>query len=684
MAKSECKVRLLDEVSAVVVGVHDDHMLQLHNKFAVLTANYFFNPRFKLGQWDGKIRYFSKTGKTFIYLLEEILPMLTKFGYNVTIEDIRTTHVDYPDEITGDVFSHILHIDTGKPIVLRPDQVEAVNKLIQAGSGICLAGTGAGKAQALDSKILTPGGWKRMGEMQIGDQVLTPKNTTATVTGVFPQGQKDLYRVVFHDGSSTLCCDEHLWTVKMPAKSYRANTVVQTVPLSTMREFLDQKSAGVTHIPGNITIPVTAAIEYAQPASVPIDPYLLGVLIGDGSLSSRSISISTADTHILNKVKLLVDRYGVSVKFGAGVDYRLSNIKPQNCFPPSKNNLTEAIAKVGLMGTTSGNKFIPAMYKMASVEDRTNLIQGLFDTDGTVDKRGNVSFTTTSEQLAVDVQEIVWSLGATCTITTRNPSYTYRGQKKQGSKAFTLVISSPTSARFFSLPRKVERCNASFGNGRITHGRRVVSIKHERVDLAQCIMIDDDDHLYITDDYVVTHNTLMCSALVQAHDKIGVKSLTIVPDQGLIRQTKAEYINCGLDAGEYSGSVKTLDHQHVVSTWQALKNNPKIVELFEMVIVDECLDGNTQILLEDGSTKPIAQCKVGDRVISYNVDTGEFEPDVVVKLHTNLAKSSQERMYNITFDNGAQLNVTGNHNILTNTGYVRADELTEEHDVVSW
>lgn len=227
MTKNTCKVRLLDEVTAVIVGLHDDHLNHLYNKFAIPAANYFFHPKFKLGQWDGKIRYFQKTGRTFVYLLEDILPLLVRFGYNVNIEDLRTTSFRSPDPITNQIFAHVPHLDTGAPTILRDDQVEAVNKLIEAGSGVCLAATGAGK-------------------------------------------------------------------------------------------------------------------------------------------------------------------------------------------------------------------------------------------------------------------------------------------------------------------------------------------------------------------------TLLCSALVQAYSDLGIKSLTIVPDQGLIRQTKAEYINCGLDTGEYSGTHKTLDHQHVVSTWQALKNNPKIVELFQLVIVDEC------------------------------------------------------------------------------------------------
>lgn len=603
----DCKVRLLDEVTAVIVGLHGDHLEHLYNKFAVPAANYFFHPRFKLGQWDGKIRYFQKTGRTFIYLLEDILPRLVKFGYKVTIEDLRTTSADPPGFIDNQLFAHVPHLDTGLPTILRDDQVEAVNKLIEAGSGVCLAGTGAGKAQALDSLVLTPTGWVKMGDLRAGDTVITPKNTRSKIVGVYPQGKKDLFRVHFHDGSSTLCCADHLWTVNMPEKWYRANTKKQTVDLRTIASFLREKQDGGKCIPGNIIIPVIEPVEFDTPTSVPVDPYLLGVLIGDGSLSTRSITVSTADRHILNRVADLVSQYQVSVKHALGVDYRLTKMNPQDTFPPSKNALTEAVDALGLMGTTSSTKFIPWMYLNASIDTRTRLVQGLFDTDGTVDRRGNVSYTTTSHTLAAQVQYLLRSLGASCTITARTSRYNHDGTEREGVLAYTLFVASRDTSRFFTLPRKVERCRP-YGHGRIQHGRRIVSVIYERTDDAQCIAIDDPDHLYITDDFIVTHNTLMCSALVQAYDRIDVKSLTIVPDQGLIRQTKAEYINCGLDTGEYSGLHKTLEHQHIVSTWQALQNNPKIVEMFQLVIVDEChgLRGNvlTKIICDHAARLP--------------------------------------------------------------------------------
>lgn len=145
MIKRECKVKLLDEVYVQLVGLSDDHLRHFMDKYSILTDNYFFNPRYKLGVWDGKISFFQITGKTYLYLLEEILPQLSRFGYKVSLEDQRSTNVDLPSKITSQIFSHVNHLDTGEPITIRDYQVEAVNSLIAAGSGVCLAGTGSGK-----------------------------------------------------------------------------------------------------------------------------------------------------------------------------------------------------------------------------------------------------------------------------------------------------------------------------------------------------------------------------------------------------------------------------------------------------------------------------------------------------------------------------------------------------------
>lgn len=139
------KLRILNEVHIVLVGLHGDHLKYFYDKYAVFAENYFFNPKYKLGQWDGRIRYFTKDGKTYLYLVDQILPQLKKFGYTVTLEDVRKTDAYYPDPITDTKFEHIVHLGTGEPTILRDYQVTAVNAALQDGNGIILACTGAGK-----------------------------------------------------------------------------------------------------------------------------------------------------------------------------------------------------------------------------------------------------------------------------------------------------------------------------------------------------------------------------------------------------------------------------------------------------------------------------------------------------------------------------------------------------------
>ena len=139
------KIRILDEVNVFIGGLNGEHIDLFYNKYGIYAPNHFFNPKFKLGQWDGMIRFFTRTGRTYLYLLDEIIPQIYKLGYKVDLEDLRTAAVIAPEAITNQIFAHVLHKDTGKPIILRDDQVDAVNALIADGNGICLASTGAGK-----------------------------------------------------------------------------------------------------------------------------------------------------------------------------------------------------------------------------------------------------------------------------------------------------------------------------------------------------------------------------------------------------------------------------------------------------------------------------------------------------------------------------------------------------------
>ena len=572
---NNCTIRLLDEVNCVIAGLHPDHVGYFFEEYGLKAPNYFFNPKFKLGSWDGKIRYFHKTGKTYVNLLSDIIPRIAGLGYNIKLDDLRKPVNTSPAVITKDFFKDRGIVDdNGEPWIMRDYQVDLVNALLKNGGGVGLAATGAGKDQPLYSLVLTTSGWKQMGDIFPGETVITPNGKTAKVIGVFPQGKKDVYEITFHDGSTAQCGIGHLWKTKFPIKPYTAKTENRIVETKDIIEFLERKKTG-KYTPGNISIPLTDPIPFASKKLL-IDPYLLGVLIGDGSFQ-RSINVSSKDDQILHKIEENISSIGLHMVYRGGVDYTLVKKEPQNTFPPSPNILIENIKQLKLYQTKSWEKFIPNEYKEGSIEQRFELLRGLLDTDGTADPRGNVSFTTVSSQLALDVQQLVWSLGGTCTITNRTPTYTYNDKKLQGRLAYNCFIRHPHPALLFNLTRKKERCKEQHGDGRIELTRRVVSIKKVDVCNTQCIMLDDNDHLYITNDYTVTHNTSMTAALALSYEESdNIRSIIIVPDKNLTDQTREEYKYFGLDTGEYSGDNKLLDHQHVVSTWQALKNNPKI------------------------------------------------------------------------------------------------------------
>lgn len=141
----QCTLRIINEVECAFLGLEDSTISALKAQYALKTKNHRYHPKFKLGVWDGCINYFQATGRTYNFLIPEIVPILMRGGYKIKVEDLRSNNIIVPPPIDKDYFSHFNHFKTGKPIELRQDQVDAVNSLIAEGNGICLASTGAGK-----------------------------------------------------------------------------------------------------------------------------------------------------------------------------------------------------------------------------------------------------------------------------------------------------------------------------------------------------------------------------------------------------------------------------------------------------------------------------------------------------------------------------------------------------------
>lgn len=583
---------LKDEINCVVMGLSEEHNEYFHNKFAYHAKNYFFNPKYKLGIWDGKIRFYSRTGVTYLYLVKTILKKLRRWGYEIKLKDDRKAVYVEPPIVDEKIFADILN-EHGDPYLLRWYQVAALNSVIPNGGGIMIAGTGAGKAQDLNSKILTNQGWKRMGDIRLGDNVITPSGDIAPVSGIFPQGKKDVYEITFHDGSKARCCREHLWTVRKPKKLWRADTITDTIPTSEIINFIELKKSGTRHMPGNISIPLTDAIQQST-KEYSIDPYLIGCLIGDGGLTGPTPIISSIDQPLINDIKSIVERdHKLLVSKVDNVSHRLCNPTRSN---QVKTDLKESLKILDLWDKKSHEKFIPTSYIEGDINQRFALLQGLMDTDGTVDVTGkSISYTTVNNQLAKQVQQLVWSLGGICTITNRIPNYQYNGEIKQGQKAYTCFMTLPDPSNVFRLQRKRELCTPH-AHGRVELTRRIKNVEKISNELTQCIMIDHPDHLYITDDYVVTHNTIMSATIAKLYGEFGLRVITIVPSTSLVVQSSTDFKMWNIDCGQYGGDTKELDHRHLVTTWQSLQNVPTILKKFDVVVVDECHGAKANVL----------------------------------------------------------------------------------------
>jgi hypothetical protein len=372
---------------------------------------------------------------------------------------------------------------------------------------------GAGKAQPLSAKIKTPIGWTTMGELKVNDIVSTPDGKTALVLNLYPQGEKDIYRVTFADGRSTECCEDHLWRAWMRKCDWGWHTV-------SLKEIIDHKNK-TSMLGGRVYIPLMDTPQISD-SILPIDPRLLGILLGDGNLTSATPGFSSADNEIIDYASLcLPAEYCVSRVGTSKYDYRITR-SSEPCsgdYKRRRHQVTHLLGKplqdMGLRGLKSHEKFIPQCYKDGSFRQRIQLIQGLIDTDGYVSRHGDISFCSTSKQLALDVQEIIWSIGGVARIKEKQSFYIYNGDRREGRVAYNVLIRYKSPRDLVALTRKRERISENYQYAKSLR-LEIKSIEYIGKKSAQCILIDHPSHLYITDNFIVTHNTTLLQAICYA------------------------------------------------------------------------------------------------------------------------------------------------------------------------
>ncbi len=362
-----------------------------------------------------------------------------------------------------------------------------------------------GRAQPLDAQVLTPEGFRDIGSLQVGDRVIGSDGVATAVLGVYPQGQREVYRVSTQDGASTLACGEHLWQVRTPSDKRRGRTrVVQT------SEMIGRLRAARAR---RFELPMMAPPELA-PREVPMDAYALGLLLGDGCLTtSTTPAFSTRDPELAVALEEALE--GVELRVHGAYDYVLIREGGGGRGGViTANPVTAILRELGLASTRSHTKYVPKDYLLNSVAVRLSVLQGLLDTDGgPVMQKGRtcrVQYSTTSPHLRDDVVFLVRSLGGTVywrarPAEGRKPGLAQGRPVTHRHDAFVLDIRLPAGVAPFRMKRKRDAYEKHTGGRPM---RFVDRIEPVGVRETVCIQVAAADSLYVTDDFLVTHNTL--------------------------------------------------------------------------------------------------------------------------------------------------------------------------------
>lgn len=360
----------------------------------------------------------------------------------------------------------------------------------------------AGKEQPLSSIVFCENGPKFMGDIEIGDKVCTPDGGLANVIGVFPQGKKDVYRITFSDGTYAECGLDHIWNV-----SKNDSRLKDSYRNMTLREIIKE---GIKYSDRNkFKIKITEPLNFECKEKLEIDPYILGCLLGDGGLTNKTPVITTADEYIFKKFQKYCELNNLEIKRKGKSKYDYAIVKKEFL----KNNpLKKALVDLMLYGKNSKNKFIPKKYKLSSINDRFELIRGLMDTDG-YRYGANAEYGTTSMRLCEDVDFILKSLGFITHVSERYTDYDKNYNNNKRFKSYRISIKGNNIDSLFSLERK------RLGNNRSKNKifKTIKDIKFVRKDECQCIQIDSDEGLYITDGFNITHNTTTALHFASKH-----------------------------------------------------------------------------------------------------------------------------------------------------------------------
>ena len=436
-----------------------------------------------------------------------------------------------------------LRLDSGSPVYTQeyiqslrnadrknPNRLKIVaqrggqERMLSIDADIKIVGGSRGGPLMVDTKVVTPFGYRRIGDLKAGDIISGTDGGMQRVVYKKEHGKLPAYKLKFIDGSEVIASYDHLWNVRKTC--YRSKKrIINRLSINddyrvwTTQMIVDHLAKLKTGEIKNskLLIPLCEPVKFTRswgnrhykPVS---SPYVMGAILGDGCITSNikkgsyDATLCSADEDIVKEFENAgIDMSNYAQKQGSvACDYRIKDERLRNDLEGLK-----------LYGCDAFNKSIPDFYKFGSIETRLAILQGLMDTDGTVDKRGHCSFSTVSEQLAKDVKFLVNSLGGLATINKHENHYVKDGKRIDASDYYSVYIRINQSECLFRLPRKKELCT-EYNGGISKLGRRIVDFEYIGEQECCCIAVNNTNSLFMVEDFIVTHNSKSFSSLMEA------------------------------------------------------------------------------------------------------------------------------------------------------------------------
>ncbi len=459
-----------------------------------------------------------------------------------------------------------------------------------------------GYEQPYSELVATPNGFVQMGSLKVGDEIWNPDGKTTKVLEIYEQGFKDVYKLTLADGRSVRCGADHLWEVVCANNHFKHN-VLTTHDLLNNGLYNQCTVKDKRYNAYKYYLPAIEPLQYSEKQQN-VPAYVLGALLGDGALTKRTPKISSIDQEILDRIQyLLGDGFEFKYDPTTTCEYRIidkERFMHKDEFENGQygvNRLHRWIDELGLC-VSCAYKFIPDQYKYGSIEQRYELIRGLMDTDGYISKDGGMSFVNTSKQLIDDFVEVLRSLGILCSVSKRAPGKggVHNGRAIFGTK-FSYVVYIKGNPDIFHLSRKRNRIRK---NRKFSNKVAITNIEYlGEQEKQRCIFVSNENHLYLTRDYIPTHNSFKGgSMLVRNYMLIpGSKNFAIASEQkfligdGLL--TKAWQIMDFLD--KHTAWAK----QRLVSTRMERTSGYKITDEFGKQTEQGYLSSITGITLKN-------------------------------------------------------------------------------------